>query len=155
MNCGIVQTCSIRLLFQQLKKQANLLLLVFVFSSNAFAQPANDDPCNAITLTVTATCTYTTYTNAAASASPGVPAPGCANYLGSDVWFSVVVPAGGAFRIDTQSGIITDGGMAIYQGSCTGLTLISCDDDSSPNGLMPGLGFGNMMIIIMEHSGFV
>jgi hypothetical protein len=78
-------------LFGKTKKQTYLLLLVFALCSNVFAQPANDDPCNAIALTVAATCTYTTYTNAAATASTGVPAPGCANYLGGDVWFTVVV----------------------------------------------------------------
>ncbi|HMJ47678.1 MAG TPA: SprB repeat-containing protein, partial [Ferruginibacter sp.] len=136
MKYGIEQASRSKSLFQLVKKQAYLLLVLFAFCSNAFAQPANDDPCNAIALPVAATCTYATYTNAAATASAGVPAPGCANYLGGDVWFTVVVPAGGAFKIDTQTGVITDGGMAIYQGTCTGLTLISCDDDSSPNGLM-------------------
>src|SRR5215212_952540 len=139
MNCRIVQTSGNRNLFQLARKQALMLLLVFSFCSVAFAQPANDDPCNAIALTVAATCTYTTYTNAAATASTGVPAPGCANYLGGDVWFSIVVPAGGSFVIDSQTGVITDGGMAVYSGTCAGLTLISCDDDSSPNGLMPKL----------------
>ena len=137
MNCGIVQTSCIKILFPQTKKQVSLLLLVLAFCSNVFAQPANDDPCNAIPLTAAATCTYTTYTNALATGSTGVPAPGCANYLGGDVWFTVVVPAGGGVIIDGQTGVVTDGGMAIYQGTCTGLTLISCDDDSSPNGLMP------------------
>jgi len=66
-----------------------------------------------------------------------VPAPGCANYLGSDVWFQVTVPTGGSLVIDTQTGVMTDGGIAIYSGTCTGLTLINCNDDSSPNGLMP------------------
>lgn len=99
--------------------------------------PANDDPCNAITLTPSTTCTYATYTNQNATASGGVPAPGCANYLGGDVWFQVTVPAGGSLLFDTQTGVITDGGMAIYSGTCNALTLIACDDDSSPNGFMP------------------
>ena len=75
--------------------------------------PANDDPCNATPLTVGATCNYTTATNAWATTTTGIPDPGCANYLGGDVWFSVVVPAGGILQIDTQTGGITDGGMAI------------------------------------------
>ncbi len=114
---------------------AVILLLV---AESAFAQiPANDEPCNAITLTPAITCTYQTFTNANATASPGVPAPGCASYQGGDVWFQVTVPAGGVLTIDSQTGTITDGGMAIYSGTCSNLVLISCDDDSSPNGLMP------------------
>ncbi|MEP7166061.1 MAG: proprotein convertase P-domain-containing protein, partial [Ferruginibacter sp.] len=99
--------------------------------------PANDDPCNAIPLTVGAACSYSNYTNENATGTTGVPAPGCSSYLGGDVWFSVVVPAGGALIFDTQTGVVTDGGMAIYSGTCNALTLIACDDDASTNGLMP------------------
>jgi len=98
--------------------------------------PANDDCSGAIALTVGTTCSFTQYTTAAATASAGVPAPGCANYAGGDVWFSVVVPASGHLILDSQTGVITDGGMAIYSGSCGSLTLIECDDDDSANGLM-------------------
>ena len=98
----------------------------------------NDNPCNAIPLTSGSTCTYSTYTNIGATGTTGVPAPGCANYLGNDVWFQVTVPAAGALNIDMQTGIMTDGGMAIYSGSnCNSLTLITCNDDGSNNGLMP------------------
>lgn len=57
--------------------------------------PANDNPCTATALEVQATCTMQTFTTASATGTTGVPAPGCANYQGGDVWFSVVVPAGG------------------------------------------------------------
>ena len=103
---------------------------------DTFAQPANDNPCNAIPLTVGATCVYAQYTNALATASPSVPAPGCASYLGGDVWFSVTVPASGALTFNSNTGVITDGGMAIYSGTCGALSLIECDDDDSNNGLM-------------------
>src|SRR5688572_28567355 len=99
---------------QQLKigKFCLLTLFIALFGSlQGFAQPANDDPCNAIELTPSTTCTYTQYTNAAATATAGVPAPGCANYLGGDVWFRVTVPAGGALIFNTRTGVITDGGM--------------------------------------------
>ncbi len=103
--------------------------------------PSNDDPCDAISLTVGATCTFSTYDNSGASDS-GVASPGCASYStsGGDVWFSVTVPASGEVVIDTDTGDITDGGMAAYSGSnCSSLTLIECDDDDSANGLMPSL----------------
>ena len=99
--------------------------------------PANDDPCNAQPLTVNSSCVYSTYSNENATSTTGVPAPGCASYAGGDVWFSVTVPAGGALIFDTQTGVMTDGGMAIYSGTCGALTLISCNDDGSPNGSMP------------------
>lgn len=98
---------------------------------------SNDEPCSAIPLTVNTSCSYTTYTNAGATASAGIPAPGCASYSGGDVWFSAVVPATGILTVDTQTGVITDGGIAFYTGACGSLSLLACDDDSSVNGLMP------------------
>ena len=98
--------------------------------------PLNDECINAITLSVTSTCTYTTYSNTNATPSLGIPAPGCANYNGGDIWFKVIVPATGILNIDTQTGVILDSGLAIYSGTCAGLTLLACDDDSSINGAM-------------------
>ena len=101
--------------------------------------PTNDDPCNAEPLSVNTFCSFSTYTNESATGSAGVPAPGCANYTGGDVWFTVTVPAGGGIIIDSDTGVITDSGMAIYSGTCGGLTLIECDDDDSNNGLMSSI----------------
>ncbi|MBI1838565.1 MAG: T9SS type A sorting domain-containing protein [Flavobacteriia bacterium] len=98
--------------------------------------PANDDPCNATSLTVNTSCSYTSGTNVSATASSGVPAPGCASYVSGDVWYKIVVPASGSVKVNTNTGGVTDSGMAIYSGACGSLTLISCDDDSSPNGSM-------------------
>lgn len=114
------------------------LLFLVIGSSSVHAQaPANDDPCNAIPLTINPVCSFQVYTNANATATAGVPAPGCASYTGGDVWFSLVVPCTGSITIDTEQGVITDGGMAIYSGTCSNLTLITCDDDGSSNGAMP------------------
>lgn len=106
--------------------------------------PANDDACGAVELPVEATCTYQSFTNADATGSAGVPAPGCANYQGGDIWFKAIVPAGGAIVIDTDNDQMTDGGMAIYSGSCGSLTLLTCDDDASANGLMPKITAGGL-----------
>ncbi|MFH2141604.1 MAG: GEVED domain-containing protein [Bacteroidota bacterium] len=100
------------------------------------AAPPNDECPGATALPVNATCLYTGSTNVGASGS-AVADPGCANYGGGDVWFSVVVPASGHLIFNSQAGGITDGGMAIYYGPCGSLTFIECDDDDSPNGLMP------------------
>lgn len=102
--------------------------------------PPNDDPCGAISITIAGTCAFTQYTTESATASPGIPAPGCAGSVFIDVWFKFVVPSSGAIIINTNTGVITDSGMAIYSSSdntCNGtLTLIECDDDDSPNGTM-------------------
>lgn len=105
----------------------------------AACPPANDNPCSAIPLSVGTTCNYTQYTNAGATATIGPPAPGCSLYSGGDVWFSVTVPTSGSILFDSQTGVIQDGGMAVYSGTCSALNLIACDDDGSNNGLMPSL----------------
>lgn len=102
--------------------------------------PANDNPCNAIQLTVEpAICIPSTpFAWSNATATSGVPVPGCASYNTGDIWFTAVVPANGNLLISTAAGSITNGGLAAYRGSCSTLTLISCDDDSGP-GTMPQL----------------
>lgn len=98
-----------------------------------------DEPCGALLLTVNENgeCNFETFSNISASGSNGVPAPGCAGYQGGDVWFKLVVPCTGTVNINTTTGTVTDGGMAIYTGTCDNLTLLECDDDDSPNGFMP------------------
>lgn len=117
----------------------SFLGFLLIQCSFTFAQPSNDDPCNAIPLTVGSTCVFTAATNVSATNTAGVPAPGCASYNGQDVWFSAVVPASGVLNIDSNTGSMTDGGMAAYSGTCSSLSLIACDDDESANGLMPYL----------------
>ncbi len=109
-----------------------ILLVTFSASvSYGIAQvPSNDEPCTAIVLPVASTCTFTTYTNANATGSSD-PDPGCANYLGGDVWFKVKVPASGHLIFDTDAGVVDDGGMAVYSGNCSNLTFLDCNDDGS------------------------
>lgn len=130
------------------KMRAFGLSLILGLSSvfTAFAQPANDNPCSATALTPTSSCSYVSATTAGATSTAGVPAPGCASYSGSDVWFSIVVPAGGILTIDSNTGSITDGGMAAYTGTCGALTLLSCNDDGSANGLMPMLSLSGLTV---------
>ncbi len=113
-----------------------LAFLGLLITNTTFSQ--SDDPCGAPALTVNSgSCSFTTGSNATATASSGVPAPGCASYSGGDVWYTITVPASGNVDINTNTGVITDGGMAVYSGTCGSLTLVECDDDDSPNGLMP------------------
>lgn len=125
------------------------------------APPANDECTGAITLSPGASCVYATYNNNNATASAGAPAPGCASYVGSDVWFAITVPANGSLEIDTDdlAGGISDGGMAAYSGACGSLSLLQCNDDGSANGLMPmitltGLTAGTTIYIrVWEYGG--
>lgn len=127
--------------FRVQRYNSNALMDGTVCVFNAPPPPANDNPCGATPLTVGTTCSYVTSTTLNALATSGVPAPGCASYNGGDVWFSAVVPASGRIIFDSNTGGITDGGMALYTtapNTCSGaFTLLECDDDDSANGFMP------------------
>jgi hypothetical protein len=120
----------------------------FVISRSCSSPPppmTNDECLGAIALTVGTSCNYSYFTNATATGSTGVPAPGCGNYLGGDVWFKLVVPANGIIRVNSLGSVLTDGGMALYTGACGSLTLVKCDDSSSPNaGDMPLISQGGL-----------
>lgn len=94
----------------------------------------------ATTISPAASCSYTSGTTVGATyqsnpANGGTPS--CASPGAPDVWYSFTTTIAGNYTIDTQTGTITDGGMSLYSGACGFLTEIVCDDDSSPNGLMP------------------
>lgn len=84
-------------------------ILLFFFSAKIFAQPANDDPCGAITIPVNAgdifgaICTPTTsYSWTAATLTAATPNPSCIASSQSnirDVWYKMVVPASGKIQI--------------------------------------------------------
>jgi hypothetical protein len=109
--------------------------------TNAPTGPANDNCTTAQalpTLVAGGGCTSVTGTNVGATDTPNVPAPGCASYNGGDIWYSLVVPASGVITVQTDSiagSAVSDTGLALYSGACSNLTLITCDDDGSSNGL--------------------
>ena len=128
-----------------IKKLRFSLLLAIIIQASYSQAPSNNNPCSAQTLTVNTSCTFATYTNVNATDS-GIADPGCADYSGGDVWFSVTVPLSGSIMIDTDSGGITDSGMATYSGTCGTLALLECNDDGGTGfmssithtGLIPG-----------------
>jgi hypothetical protein len=107
------------------------------WSFTTLTRPINDNPSGAIELTISNIVTYATYTNLYATNTTTETTPSCALYAGEDVWFKVTLPQYmTSLDFDTQTGVITDAGMAIYRGTPGSLVEIQCDDDSSPNGLM-------------------
>jgi len=116
-----------------------LFIFLTVVYACGFAQPVNDDPCNAIPLIVGATCTQITGSNYGATASAGVPAPGCGTYTGGDIWFSATCPASGSFTVTTYGSGLNNVAMAMYTGNCASLVLTSCT--------YIGVGVANMPFI--------
>ena len=122
--------------------------------------PINDNPSGAIDLTISNTVTYVTYTNVNATNTTTESTPSCAAYVGEDVWFKVILPQYvTSLDFDTQTGVITDGGMSIYRGTLGSLVEIQCDDDNSLNGAMSFISrtdfteYETIYIRIWEYNG--
>ncbi len=112
------------------------LLAVGVLFSCLSLKAQSDDPCGATALNIDTVCIYQTGSTVGATSTAGVPAPGCGSYTNKDVWYTLTVPASGTINIETASGTLSDCAMALYDGICTSLNLLVCDDDGGP-GLMP------------------
>lgn len=122
-----------------------LSALLLATLGSAFAQPFNDNPCQATPLVAGQTCVFQQATNVGATnVYANIPAPGCGGYNNNQaqtVWFVVPVPADGQVTIDQSQGTLNNTSMAAYSApSCTGpFTLVACDENSSANGDMPRL----------------
>lgn len=145
---------------QNMSRIVGVLFAVIVLQFTINGQ--TDNPCGATPLTVNTNCSFAVGSiPSSATATSGVPAPGCASYSGSDVWYTATVPANGSLSIDMNTGSITDAGMAWYSASsCSGpFTLMECNDDGSNNGLMSkitqsGLTPGQVIYVrIWKYSG--
>ena len=100
----------------------------------------NNEPCNSSPLSVGCAVDYIT-NNTTGATDSGEGNPGCGNYNGGDVWYSITVPSSGSVTIETKSGGINDGALALYSDGgmgCSSLTLVSCDENSG-TGNMPSL----------------
>ena len=133
-----------------MKKITLLISIVFLFiSSILWAQPSNNLCSGAMPLTVGTNCTLETVTFSGTETDSGVASPGCANYVGGDLWFSVIVPSTGAVTVKTEKDSfsgptsIDNGGMAIYTGDCNNLVLYQCNDN------------GNSTVALFEQITFV
>ena len=130
------------------------------WSFTTLTPPINDNPSGAITLTIGTTVSYSTYTNLYSTNTTTESTPSCASYTGEDVWFKLTVPQYiNSLDFDTQTGVITDGGIAVYRGTPGSLVEIQCDDDSSPNGAMSYISrtdfnqYETIYIRIWEYNG--
>jgi hypothetical protein len=113
------------------------------------AAASNNTPCTNTLLSLQNNCGGTFHTNVGATNSGITPLPACGGYNTTggntnnhsrDVWFRFVAGPTGTVHIQSFSGTLTNGAMAVYSAaSCNGpFSLIACDDNSGMN-LMPHL----------------
>lgn len=113
--------------------QDNSCVLTSPFLTQSNCPPNNDDCIGAIELIPGATFAQNEILSANYGAlSSVVPDPGCAGSVFLDVWYKVVIPSTGNITIETgqEPGGLTDTGLALYEGDCSNLTLLQCDNDS-------------------------
>lgn len=105
---------------------------------NPAPAPANDECIGAVTLIPAGDFATAAITTTNLGATDDAITPSCQAVAGENVWYSVVVPASGSLTLETGdvagSGY-NDSVMMVFSGTCGALTEISCDDDSSTNGL--------------------
>jgi gliding motility-associated-like protein len=150
-----------------------LILFLIIYSGVSYAQPANNNPCNAIDISVNSTCTYQTYTTSGANAFTGTGISNscinsglfCSGNPTGDVWFTLTIPTTDPVFINTAS---VGGGMAdpviqVYTGDvCAGTgALMGCISNSStnpfPGYVVSGLPIGTVIYIriVNEVTGFI
>lgn len=113
--------------------QDNSCVLTSPFLTQSNCPPNNDDCIGAVELISGATFVQNEILTANYGAlSSVVPNPGCAGSVFLDVWYKVVIPSTGNITIETgqEPGGLTDTGLALYEGDCSNLTLLQCDNDS-------------------------
>ncbi|MCU7613257.1 T9SS type A sorting domain-containing protein [Chryseobacterium sp. GMJ5] len=107
------------------------------FTTSSVAPPANDNCSAPMALTVGTDFASGAMTVTNAGSSADGTAQSCQTSATNNVWFSVVVPASGNVKIETNSvasSTYTDSVINVFGGTCGSLTSIACDDDSSADG---------------------
>jgi hypothetical protein len=93
----------------------------------------NDNPCDAIPLTHGVTCSGILGDNIAATNSSITDEICDGPNSNGDVWYTAQVGANGTLIIETDTGTLTDMGMAIYEAvNCSTLTSFACVPGGSP-----------------------
>jgi len=99
--------------------------------------PVNNDCANPTPLTVGGVFATHAITTTNAGATADGTAQSCQTSATNNIWFSVVVPASGTLKIETNSvtgSTFTDSVINVFSGACGSLTPVACDDDSSADG---------------------
>lgn len=110
----------------------SLLLLPFVFSHRAQAQPANDNCANAVLLTSGTSCVNTTGTVVSATNS-GIAVAPCTGNPNDDVWYRFVSSSTDhtITLSNIGSNLNTSGPrIQLFSGTCAGLTSVACGTTS-------------------------
>ena len=133
-----------------------LFMLLEAICLGASAQD-NDNCADAIELEVGSQCQSKTYSNttATAQADSVAPDPSCGLYKGGDVWFTAVMPASGALRIETDNlEGATPHCITIYSGVCGNFTEISCiRQDKERTFLAPSLAGEKLYMRVFGLNG--
>lgn len=148
------------MIFQITKQKIGLaFVLILICTSSMFAQPVNDDPCQAIPIIASSQCISQNYSNVGATNTTIVPPPSCNYYGGGDVWFVTIVPSSGNLVLNFAPGTLSFFHSAVYTATdCNNsFTEIACDANGV--GVLPQFNFtgltpGDLLFIRVWDSYF-
>jgi hypothetical protein len=147
---------------KSLLKLSTLMLMLFI-SNAIYAQPSNDEPCNATTIIVDDPETTVYNTGATSATDEVIPPPGtfpdpCATAwcngdpdVQNSIWYQFVAPANGAVVVTTcLDSTIIDTQVALWQTSnCADFTTyqyLGANDDT-PNGCTNGGQYASTLVV--------
>ena len=151
-------------------KKLYTTLVFFLLGITVFAQPANDNCTGAISLGTLGnpgacgsgvkngtTSTVTSSLNSATPENPYVTLTGCTGGTmatpANDVWYSFVAPANGSQVTIVISGAAFTPNIALWQGSCSGLTGRGCSVGTAGNGTLTAAGMVSGQTYYIQLSG--
>jgi Peptidase family M23/Viral BACON domain/Secretion system C-terminal sorting domain len=127
-NTGIARTATVTVIGGGLTRTATITQLA---GSSGGSGLANDNPCTATIIVAGNGASYTNGTSVGATNTTNPGATSTCNFYPYDVWYKVQVPSTGIVTVRTLAGSLTNGIMAIYNGSCSALAGIICEDNNT------------------------
>ena len=125
--------------------------ILFLFcNSNAFAQPANDNVCNAIWLGIDEECISYEFTNEFSNSQEGE--PNCLSFEANTVWFKFVAPTSGGVRVQAKA----DGGSLLAGNTLIGVySVVDCGNFSTFNQLDCSIGSTTNLDVIPGQTYYI
>ncbi len=128
-----------------MKQLFTLISLLVTIPINLFAQPANDECANAVTLTPAAG-NLPTFTDGTTTAATQSLAP-CSGTTANDVWYKFVATQTAHRVVAQQNGMASPPIIQVFSGECGSLTSLQCFAAFPAGGLLTGLTVGTTYLV--------
>ncbi len=128
-----------------MKPKFTLIASLLLAFSALFAQPANDDCANAITLTPSVS-NLPVFTDGTTTAATQSLAP-CSGTTANDVWYRFVATKTAHRVVAQQNGMSSPAIVQVFSGTCGDFTSLQCFSGFPSGGLVTGLTVGTTYLV--------